>query len=435
MWDCAEQWTLSGDQSHAIGFMTRCAHHAAEMGQVDAGLRLLEKSVPLAPSAAARIAIYEEMLLLARAADRFPVIEALAAEIANLRGNAGSHHSASELLCIEAIWQRSYNAPDVLPKLLNCIRDEAAHGEHRLEATWLLLRIAHECNLPDLAREVYSCVQPLLAESDSRAKWTISLIYETSFGERQRAADIARSLSEKLQSWPSVSHRLRIGLNVAFAFSFLGYSDESTSVYESLYDQASELNLVEWQVDIASGACWHFLDLELVDDAEFWYRRCESLIGSGQVGTMVRRRHFAARAEIALLRNDFQLATEALDCLVEIGSGDSDRVASHINTFLPRLRLRDPTYRCDEADLATLSEWYSRTRRSQEGPGIAAAFAEALVRTGDVDQARAVISDYLELHRPHGVSPSVSLSALMQRVGFHAAEASLEANQHYAREA
>jgi DNA-binding SARP family transcriptional activator len=416
MWDCAEQWFLSDQRSNAMSFLRKCAHHAADLAQPTAALELLAKAEALAGSDEERIAIYEDTMLVARSVDRFPVIHKAAQRIHRLRRQDAPTHDTYELLAIEALWERSYRASDVVTSLSHCVGSTDAATDHRLSAAWLLLRVAHECNLPDLARDVFDIVRPLFEKSDNYARWIAPLIYHTSFGDHRQALALARSIRIEMYKWASVSQRLRVGFNVAIAFSFLGQCQESESLHAELYEEAAALRLNEWQLELSTSACWHFLDIEDVHHAFAWYEKSERLITSMPVGKLLLRRHVAARSELALLKGDSNSAVTAFAELVSIGSGDSMRVALHVETFMTRLRLVDPEYECSESELAALLSWYERSRMINEGASVVTALADALLRAGRRDEARKFVEDYLRLHRPEGVPSTHSLHRIVKEL-------------------
>jgi DNA-binding SARP family transcriptional activator/tetratricopeptide (TPR) repeat protein len=415
LWDCAEQWTLSGETGKALQFLKRCAQHAIDMGRASQALVLLERARQLARYPSELADIYTEMMLAARAAGQWPKVYEISQEFGRLpRDTFVERHSEQELLSIDACWMVRFEIGDAISRLLGCVAAVEASPSHRLDAASLLLKIAHERGDSELAARAYNSVETLLDKAEpSYSSRMIPLMFHTNFGDSEFAVMIARKVRGDLSSLGSISDQFRAAYNVGTAFSFLGMSEEAIGVYEEFYEKARKLGMIEQQLYLASCASIVNLRTEDFRAAQLWYDRCE-VSGKRQSFDSITRTYLVAGSELALWKHDFALARDLIAQLAAVCVGESVRTKAHVNSFSVRLQLKDPQFQCDDAMIEQLFRVVEETREFSCADYLVVALGEALRRRGKCSEAVDMIEDYVRNHRRELSPLPPSLKALLE---------------------
>jgi hypothetical protein len=231
------------------------------------------------------------------------------------------------------------------------------------------------------------------------ANRVIPLIYETSFGDRDVALEIAQRLRREIALCPSLAQRLRTAMNVGTALCFLGESAEGFEVYKEHYEVARTFGVREWQCEFASSACWISQEREDYESASIWFER---ELGSGADpahGHMRNRRHLANAAELAMWNGDLKGAKAFAAELTRIDTSKSLRIRAYVDSFDARIELRNPQFRLNDELIEKLDSAYRSVRHLGSVDYLVVALGEGLRRRGELGQARRLLREYLMLYR------------------------------------
>jgi hypothetical protein len=241
------------------------------------------------------------------------------------------------------------------------------------------------------------------------------LIYNTSFGDPDKARIVAHQALEKSHSWP-VATRMRATVNVVLAFSFLGLDDENNNLASKAFEECGRKGLIEWQSFLASSSCWTMIIRERLQDAALWFERLEGLSPTYH-SPRRRMRFLGCKCELAMATGDVAIAREAFTELLASQNGQSTRAASYVSTIDIRLKMLDSSYRCSDAELRLLREAFVASRTTMHVDYLALALVDALRRAGDVSDAQCTLREYIEVHRRERSPLSPSLVRMSGQLG------------------
>ncbi|HEU4996829.1 MAG TPA: AAA family ATPase [Gemmatimonadaceae bacterium] len=401
LWDCAEHWSLSGDSQKALEFVMRCAQHAADMGRASQAYQLLERGRDFAHNVAERASVCFEMMRLAKAAGRWHDLLLLSKELRQLLDAIGRPISPTEeLLTIEANWAMNSRVGEHVHKVLRVAQSSGASAAQRMEAANLALRVASEQGDQSLAKQAYDCVAPLLDADTGYYSRFVPLIYHTTFGSKASALSIARKLRDDLNTFESITQRLRAGLNVGTALVYLGVLHEALTTYRVSYELARGLGLTAWELDYACSMTWMYQLFDDFETAEEWHA-----LSTQAMAATPNCRHHSARLflgtgiELAIWRRDVRMARSLMNRFIELGSGDSVRIKAYLVGLDTRIRQLDQHYQCDDATLSELFVNYRAARSLFGADFVVIALGEGLLRRGQIEEAARLMDEYLQSWR------------------------------------
>jgi DNA-binding SARP family transcriptional activator/tetratricopeptide (TPR) repeat protein len=396
LWDCAEQWVLSGETGKAIEFLKRCARHASQIGKAAQALSLLDRAKQLAKYPGDLSDVLGEMMVMGRAAGQWKDVRVLADEIEKVPAEAvrREQHSHLELIAVEARWSTSLNRESISP-LTRCVKDAAASVRHRIDAALLLVRMAHELGEVDLARGAFTAIESLLgADSLEYADRLLPLIYHTSFGDRSEALRLARHLRSDLNRFESVGDQIRAANNVAMALWLMGATGECIALCQEYYDRTGQLGLIGQQAVLCSVATAMYANEESFDAALEWHRRVE-LDPESPLSSLVLRNHFMNDIEFALWTRDTMRVQARVNQLAKTGIGETVRGKGFLLGAEVRLQQLDAQFDCDDSTIQELFVLYNANKCLLSADGVTVALGEALRRRGRIGELRALLEEYL----------------------------------------
>lgn len=398
LWDCAEQWTVSGESGKALEFLKRCAQHAAHIGRAAQALTLLERAKQLAKYPAEVADVLGKMMFAAKAADQWNDVFAFSQQLAVLPQECtpAIAHTDQELVSVEASWFTRSEAGQAASRLLACSNASTASAEHRVDAACLLLKIAHERCDPELAARAYGAVEHLIDAQPTRySNRILPILYHATFGDRDRALMLGRTLVQEFDTLDSVGSRFRAAMNTGTLFLFLGEYDEAFAIFAEFYNKASKGGMKAWQQDFCSQACTFYVMQERFEDAQVWYDRLEPLGGPTIAFGYI---HIANGLELALWKHDVELASKRREAGT-YSEGESLRKKAYFRGIDVRLQQLDPQFDCDGQTLRELLDLFETTKRLTCADCLAHAIGEALRRQGKQKEARQLLGEYIQFSR------------------------------------
>lgn len=415
LWDCAEQWSLSGESSKAVEFLKQCAAHAADMGQASQALGLLNRAKEFAVSPDQKVDLLENIMKTSKAAGAWPLALNASLELSALLPHRVSCHSETELLSIESLWMMRYESGGVMDRLLDCVSSQSAADAHRLDAAVLLFRIAHERSDFILAKSVFEAVQSFVSGAgDSYSKRMIPLIYHASFGSHAEAIRVAQEITKDLSSLNPITLRFRAAINIGTALSFVGDRDQAVAVFAQFYEEAARCGLSDWAWDFAASASLQHVEAEDYALAEEWLSRAGQFCTTTS-GTALRRKHLACACEIALAHGDLFRAREFMHAIVQLGGAESVRVRAYHECFELRVQLLDPSAQPSVGELEKLFHIYELARSSVGMDFFVTALIEGLRRVRRTNEALAIFNDYTTVYRRERSPLPPSLMSALNR--------------------
>lgn len=415
LWDCAEQWSLSGETDKAIQFLRRCAQHAGQIGRAPQGVMLLQRAKALARYATDLTDITGELVLASKAAGRWEDAEKYSKELLAASPRQGTRrHTNLEMVGIEASWAQSLRAPEALEQLQSCLNAAEAPVDHRIDAARIIVRIAHELGDGQLATKAFEAVEPYLGESSVEyAPRLLPVIYHLCFGDRDKALCLARKLVVDLEHFDSLTHKFRVAMNSCITLGMLGAPDESLQLAAHCGQRAASYGMTVWEYDFTITACWTRLSIEEFEEAEKWHHVSERLSECTD-GVLLKQRLVANRLELALWQKDMAVAQACYDAVAAVGFGDSMRGNAYLRGTELKLRQLDPSFQVDEAVLRDLKSLHHNTKRLTCADGLTAAIGEALRRRGRLEELGEFLGEYLSISRRERTEPPPSIMRLRQ---------------------
>ena len=415
LWDCAEQWSMSGENDKALQFLRRCALHASHIGHAAQALAILGHAKEIAKVPIDRTAVIGEMMLAATAAGQWSEVYELSQELGLVRQDVanGPRHTHEEHLAVEAQFAMRMQPGASVSRLLCCLEALNASAQHRVDAARLLLRMAHEFGDHQLASRAYSTVEPLLdPRSTSYSNRIVPVIYHVSFGDADLAIPMTRALAQDLEAIQPIGDELRAAMNVAVSFSYLGLTQEALSVTHLYYDKAGALGMDAWQAEFACQTCVHYVNIADFKQAEAWYERIKSFAKHG-LDARFGRLLMSAGFDIAMWKQDALLAREILDDLAKAATGESVRGRAYLRGAEMLLLQLDPSFDCDDRTLKELELLHKATKTLTGADTLTGAIGEALKRRGRLKDLSRLLQDYLHHSRRDRAPVPPSLAELV----------------------
>lgn len=405
LWDCAEQWRLSGESAKSLALLRRCAAHASAVGQSGRALEMLDRARPLAKERHELIQLLTEMVVAAKAAGQLTDVLSLHHQLHAL---VAESHNATELWGIEAEWLIN-NKLDVA-RLLECV-NASGHAQHQLEACLLLLRIAHETCDEALAHRAYRSVFGLLPSASPKDRLALELVYQTTFGDTNKALRAIDALIKEIPSFEDASDRMMAARNAAVGLLIVGRPSEAIAVADRYRLWARELGLVTREFEFAALIVVCYIATEQFDEALSWFAKLSAPPDSRWLSL-----HRTLAIELAIWRRDYQKACELLQALEDAGYGKMARNNAYLCGYKLRIKQFEPSFVCTQAEFNQFLGVHLQTQRYISDDCFARALAEDLFRRGRFSEAARLLDDYLDSARRQSWVLPNSLNFLRERI-------------------
>jgi DNA-binding SARP family transcriptional activator len=389
LWDCAEQWRLSGEPDKSVQLVRRCASHASALGQSHKALEILDRARGLTRDGHQLAHLLSDMMVAAKGAGQLNDVFTLHRELLAL---GPEQHSETELLGLEAEWLLNDSLD--AERLLSCTLPGIGSAQHRLEACTLLQRFAHESCDEALATRAYSAVIDLLPSAPVRERLNLEIIYHATFGNALEAVRAANELISAIPTFPLVADRLSAARNVSTGLLIMGRSVEAIGVADKHRQIAQTLGLRtrEYEFKGLLAAC--YLAVQNFEQASKWIGELEAAPDRRWLNL-----YRQLVIELAFANND--RATVAR-LIAELQSGQYDRVTRN-RAFLRgaelRMRQLDRDYVCAPEEFAQLIALHDDTKRYISDDDFVFALAEDRRRRGLNGEGLSILDEYVTSSR------------------------------------
>jgi DNA-binding SARP family transcriptional activator len=384
LWDCAEQWRLSGEHKKSFDLLRRCAAHASALGYSGKALEILTHAREFLTDPKELPSVLNEMVLAAKAAGQLTEIGPLFKQIQTI---ALESHSEAEILAFEAEWLLDGRMD--INHLLGCVESEALPTQHRLDACLLLLRYAHESCDAQLGHRGYGSIRRILGSAETAQRLMIDIVYRLTFGDSRDAVALINALTA-ITPTLSVGEQFRAAHTVVMGLLISGDPDQAIARANSQRLRARELGLVTREFEFTSLICACYLAIEDYSSGEVWMAHLATAPDSRWSSL-----HATLQIEMALWRKDAATTASLLASLEPTPIGRLDRDRMYLAGVRLRLRQLDADFVCSEGEFSDLLVLYGRCKKFITEDGLARALAEDLRRRHRPRDAAALLDDYV----------------------------------------
>jgi hypothetical protein len=419
-WAAADHWLSAGDTESATRLLRKCASQAAMIGEPLAAAQTLLR-VPLSHvSPADQCSVLREVIDYSQVGgDRSLVAGALRDLLSAERARAASRQEIQEVefQIIEADLQQGANPSNAVSTLSSLLMDVDASRSLRIRAGIRLL-IAADMGLDvRLAAETHERLAEMRCESleEESLLRRAALIFETTFGNRDSARELALSLVES-HPRPSL-HQASVASrgNAAFALCRLGLRPLADPLLEEQCDYMSRHRVrteaVYCRVLLADNAlCYGNLSranellLRTAEDIGLASHLTAHLAGflSSSANVAIAEHRFSDAEELtnraqccypAIVASRYRAIELALRCRIRLG----------IDSVVPA------------SDLTELRTLYERGRSLGAQDSIMEALWLAYVSQGATAEAHHLLMDYMSRRRREQAAPDWSLRSITSK--------------------
>ena len=442
LWDCAEHWRQSGNNARAISVLLECADRSVHTGRVTDALLTLRHALALDVPNERRLSVVEKALEIASDSSVHVELRYFVSELARLRAALGQPvhvHDNFELLDYAATKHDGLtnDVRHVVPRLRACISATDASPRHRIRAAYQLLVYADLM----LDREAAHCAYELRnliasipdADMSPAKRAGFEMIYETGFGDPERARAAARAVVACAKV-DSPQHYASL-VNAALAQYRIAPPSESEETLRLALEGARRYEFVFAEMDVALTLARLFWSTERLEECVSYFRLVTDLMVDC-TDAELSADYCILGARLATTQGRYDEAAEF------IGRA---RAFPHSQLALPDLLLR-----CCELDLrlATSDETVPDEELNEllslhclaRGFGlqdeVMATVLKCLDRNGRHDEGAALLDEYLCDHRRDGFPVPSWLTQRIDRRQAHDVEvfttpASVELRRFY----
>lgn len=319
-WDSAEHWRLSGQAEKGVELGLTCARYSLQYGRPAEAADILRHVLPWCLDTDTRLRVWTEYAHALRAAEQWnDLANTLEELLPNLDlSKTPELASGFRLELLEARWNAGKVSTTVVDDLIEECSRGTASPSHKLRAATAAMIISENLCCVGTAPRVEQFARALAdLHADEFVGRDYDLVYQCSYGDLDKAMDVAATLVEHIRQSESKPLLCRYLLRAAHVFEVGDRLDESLGF-------AREAFLIAERFALCNSAClaarrlgWTYLDRLSTEEAAEWTQR----------GEMWGRRtqHPASIADLAMLRAEAALA---LGCV-----GDADALFARSQTL------------------------------------------------------------------------------------------------------
>jgi DNA-binding SARP family transcriptional activator len=410
-WAAAECWLASGNTNAAVLLLRHCASQAAALGEPQLAASTL-RHIPLARltlgdrvSLLSAIAEYEEA-----AAEREKLCETLH-DLLAASVEVGSPREAIrelEFRVLEADLFLASSSDNAIAALHSFLLDNSASAPVRCRAGIRLL-IAADANLDRaLGTSTYQFLTSVLCviPDTDPLRLRAELIFNTVFGDRHAAAEIARAIVRSNPIPTLTQSAVGARRNAAFALLKLGLREEARTILTANYRFMLSHH-------VSSEAAYSLLllaDLALSEGdaaaATRWLNEVTPLVNDSPLTQSLQAGYCSAVATLALLEGRHADAKRAIEDARIRCQPVSPRYRALDLSLELRVRCAEGSCGEDDPSLIELDRLYSLGRDLGGQDSIVEALCAA-----NPSRSRSLLDEYLSIHRRELGEPEASLIA------------------------
>jgi DNA-binding SARP family transcriptional activator len=395
LWDCAEHWTLAGEQERAAEFLQQCSARTLQIGRQREAAELLLRAAAMVDRERA-ILLARDATEIAHEAHEGDVVKRAIRLLREL--NVAVDSDPLELAELHAL-VCEWDDPEYAIQRLTCWLASGAPLSHRVQAALELVVIAEVDDRSELARLVGEVIQelpdPVLCTD--RAMLTLLLIYHASFGDTDQVPTIATQLLTIARELGAIAAS-DIWRKVGVALWRIGALSQADDAFRHAHASAKSVGLLKVQFDTANFLSGLLIDVGDPEAAE-WERAADTMASSsGELAS--RPTYVLLRLDNACRTGDAKVANEWLCSATRLyESNRLGRVRRWINAA--GLRVREL-----QGDLPKTEEVEHMVERHRANMEIAdigdfevAVGLNILRQRGAIERAQTLLEKYLIVDR------------------------------------
>jgi DNA-binding SARP family transcriptional activator len=399
-WDSAEHWRESGEPDKGVELAVRCARHSLQFGRPAEAVEILRRVLAWCPDTERRLQILVDYKAALGAAEQWSdLVDALEKMLQGDQRLAPESRSGYRLELIEAQWSAGRLSQSVVEDLITECSTGVASPQQRLRAATVALMVIDNLCCKDAAQRVESFARILV---DSHAEELVSkdyeLVYQGSFGDPERAVNVAMGLLDALREGDSEPVLCKYLLRAAHVLEIAGWLDRSVILAREALAIAERFSLCASACLAARRLAWACLDRrETVEVAvwttkgEEWARRTQHPASVADLATL--------RAEVALANGSLSEAQDLFDRSNALwGPLKHPRAEAHAHAFKLALAIEN-RLPMSSSDLDEAWRLFKLLADRTNADVVVGRFALALAAGGWRKESAAMIDAYVHRYR------------------------------------
>jgi hypothetical protein len=306
-WDSAEHWRLSGEADKGVELALACARYSLQCGRATEAVEILRRVLPWSLDPATRLRVWAEYAHALRGAEQWTDLAETLEELLPNLDNSQMPELASgfRLELLEARWNAGRVSTNIVDDLINECLKGAASASHKLRAATAAITFSENLCCSGTAPRVESFARRL---ADLHAEESVGrdydLVYQCSYGDLDRAMDVASSLIKSMRESESEPLLCRYLLRAAHVFEVGDRLEDSLIFAREAFAIAERFVLCNSACHAARRLGWAYLDRLCTGEVAHWTEKGEAWAK--------RTQHPASIADLSMLRAEVALANGSI---------------------------------------------------------------------------------------------------------------------------
>ncbi|HJQ63837.1 MAG TPA: ATP-binding protein, partial [Burkholderiales bacterium] len=278
-WDSAEHWRLSGEADKGVELALACARYSLQFGRPTEAVGIIRCVLPWSLHSEMRLRVWSEYAHALRAAEQWTdLADTLEELLPNLDRTAMPElASGFRLELLEAQWNAGRISSTVVDDLIEECHVGAASADHKLRAATAAITISDNLCCAGTASRVEQFARTLAAQNVSEfAGRDYDLVFQCSYGDLDRAMEVAGSLVASIRETESEPLLCRYLLRAAHVFEVGDRLDDSLGFAREAFSIAERFSLCNSACHAARRLGWAYLDRLSTSDVALWTDKGEA---------------------------------------------------------------------------------------------------------------------------------------------------------------
>jgi hypothetical protein len=400
-WDCAEHWRLAGDDARAIEVLRTCAQRASEIGRPQDALETFKRALALRCPAQRRLELLEGALSTIWFGLNFMDARELLQERRRVRAELkmpSDVHDGYELLEFAQVLHTDGDPRVNIERIRSCLTVESTTPNHRAQAAVQLLLIA------DLHRDVELAAFARRNGEDPTSDWVpqnlCHLVYETCFGDRQRAGDIASEMATHLRLYGAPDTTSFVGMlyNIGYAYYRVGDGILSRQHLKEALEVARRNEMIAAQIQVLSGLALLSWSTGQIDECRHWHDELQRFDSHSALVTAACD-YYITGARLAVYDCRLRAAASFVERGRRLPQACLDAPRMLLLASEIRGRAGESEIICSDAEVSELLTFHARACELGEQDDIVVVLLNALIARGEKVEAEMLLGNYLRRRR------------------------------------
>ena len=416
LWDSAKHWQLCGDTRHAFELAHSCGSHLMHMGLPSAAAEAYEKTLIYCSTVDEKLGILRSLVQAYYGSRSWKEVERAAAQLQKLTNSVASatnRHDEFELMAIRAAW-RHKDSTSPLRHAVECLEDERASPDHRVEAGGTALMICDQICDHNAMRSIFKTISHVCNTNrvDRLLHLRAEMVFHTVCGTLEVGVSSARLAVEEERERDNPSDLFTILCNAAASWRTAGLFDEAEKALREAFAIAKRQNIAVAQSTALLYLAHLFLEIGENDKA----RELHSILNQRtskveNESAMWRLRGLSVR--IALIDGRYDDAGKLTRGRLRqvIADPMPERKVYHL-ALIVAVQLKTGGAQLEQA-VGLLEEAHLKARVNGRQAFATYALYHGLVRLGTRARAEALLKEYLTKYRREPWAPGSHMRAAL----------------------